>query len=64
MAEVVDIRFLQCKAIDLEENVSKYKLNEWRCALKYEKGHKEKLKEDPRGNIQDVKVGLAKWLSG
>lgn len=29
MAEAVDICFLPCKTIDLKENVSKYKINEW-----------------------------------
>lgn len=44
MTKAGDIRFFQSKAIDLKENVSKYKINEWWCALKYEKKRLQRKK--------------------
>lgn len=44
MTKAGDIRFLQCKAIDLKDNVSKYKINKWWCALKYEKERPQRKK--------------------
>lgn len=44
IAEAVDIRFLQCKSIDLKENDNEYKTNEWWHILNTRKdSHRERL---------------------
>lgn len=51
-----DIRFLQYKSIDLEENDSKYKINEWWCVLKCRKG-----RSTEKGSKWVLRVTVKMW---